>query len=226
MRIILPLMTQTPTLAQLLKQAIDNRLLDVHTALIAKVESYDAERQLVDVSPVLKRSIKNQDGEWVNEQLPMLCDVPVLFPRAGGFFISFPIQSGDFVQLIFNEVDIEGWLEDSLPTIACSQRFTIQGAIAIPGVYPQAKALMGAHAVNLVLGKDEGLQIHIDDQKIRLGSAEANEALAIASKVKEELERIKSAFNGHSHLSSMGSIKLSDAIISSSDIACSFVVAS
>ena len=101
-RFIMAPMTPTPSLAQLLKHAIEGRLLDVHTAIIAKVESYDAAKQLVNVAPVLKRSIENMRGEWIAEQLPVLCDVPVLFPRAGGFFISFPIQPGDFVQLIFN----------------------------------------------------------------------------------------------------------------------------
>jgi len=204
-RFIIALMTQVPTLAQLIKQAIDNRLLDVHTALIAKVESYDAEKQLSNVSPVLKRHIKTMEGEWVREQLPVLCDVPVLFPRAGGFFISFPIKPGDFVQLIFNEVDIEDWLEESSPTISCIQRFTMHGAVAIPGVYPQAKALLDAHATNLVIGKEQGLQIHIDNEKIYLGSAEASEALALASKVKDELEKFRATYNAHVHPAPHGS---------------------
>lgn len=204
-RFIIAPMTQTPTLAQLLKHAVENRLLDVHTALIAKVERYDVETQQVDVSPVLKRSSESMAGEWVSEQLPMLCDVPVLFPRAGGFFISFPIQPGDFVQLIFNETDIETWFEDREPTISHNQRFTLQGAVAIPGIFPKALALTGAHKSNLVLGKEQGLQIHIDDQKIRLGSAEASEALAIASKVKGELEKIRATFNAHNHPAPHGS---------------------
>jgi hypothetical protein len=192
-------MDQTPTLAQLIKQAIENRLLDVHTALIAKVESYDAEKQLANVSPVLKRRVRGMDGGWVGEQLPVLCDVPVLFPRAGGFFISFPIQPGDFVQLVFNEVDIEEWLDETTPTIAHSQRFTTQGAVAIPGIFSQSKTLTGAHKTNFVAGKDGGLQIHIDGDKIRLGSEKADEALAIASRVEAELQKIIGAFNGHIH---------------------------
>ena len=121
-------MTEVPSLAQLLKQAIDNRLLDVHTALIAKVENYDADKQLVDVSPVLQRRVKDSQGRFINEQLPMLCDVPLIFPRASGYFIAFPIQPGDFVQLIFNETDIEAWLDESAPTVTCNQRFTLHGA--------------------------------------------------------------------------------------------------
>ncbi len=192
-------MTQIPTLTQLLKQAIENRLLDVHTALIAKVESYDPAKQQVSVSPVLKRAIKTLDGEIIQEQLPVLSEVPVLFPRAGGFFISFPIQPGDFVQLVFNESSIDEWVADSASDEVYNERFSLQGAVAIPGVSPESKPLSGAHKTNFVAGKDNGVQLHIDGEKIRLGSAEASEALAIASKVKAELEKIKAAFNGHSH---------------------------
>lgn len=191
-------MIHPPTLAELLKQVIENRLLDVHTALIAQIESYDAKKQQVNVSPVLKRSIKSLDGQRVNEQLPMLCDVPVLFPRAGGYFISFPIKPGDFVQLIFNESSIDEWLLGAT-SLACSERFTLQGAVAIPGIYPESKPINGAHEKNFVAGKEEGLQIHIDSQKIRLGSADANEALAIASAVKSELEKLKTAITTHVH---------------------------
>ena len=218
-------MTQIPTLAQLLKQAIDHRLMDVHTAMIAKVESYDAKKQLVDVVPTLKRRLQNLDAGWVSERLPMLCDIPVSFPRAGGYFISFPIQPGDFVQLIFNEVDIEEWLLGTEPATACSQRFTLQGAIAIPGIFPQSKALLDADKANLVLGKEQGLQIHIDGEKIRLGSANAEEALAIARKVNQELDRIINTFNNHSHLGSMGPIKPDSVISPSGDIATEKVVA-
>ena len=124
-RFIIAPMTEIPTLAKLLHCAIDNRLAGVHTALIAKVENYNAEKQLVDVSPALIQSMRTLNGEWHKETLPLLCDVPVLFPRAGGFFISFPIKPGDFVQLIFNEVDIESWFENSQPSIADNQRIRI-----------------------------------------------------------------------------------------------------
>ncbi len=178
---------------------------------------------MVDVSPVLKRRMKNIEGSSVDEPLPMLCDVPVLFPRAGGYFISFPVQPGDFVQLIFNEVDFEAWFNESAPTIIDSQRFTLQGAVAIPGISPQTKALVDAHKTNFVLGKEQGLQLHIDEEKIRLGSSDAAEALAIASKVKEELENFRSTFNAHVHPAPHGSPTASQ-IAPISDIASSKVV--
>ena len=129
-------MTKIPTLSQVLNQAINNRLLDLHTALIARVESYDAAKQQVSVSPVLKRILPNLDDELVSEQLPVLSDVPVLFPRAGGFFISFPIQPGDFVQLVFNEVSIDDWMAGASSTIVSGERFNLQGAVSFQACIP------------------------------------------------------------------------------------------
>ena len=218
-------MIQTPTLSHLLRHAIENRLLDMHTALIAEVESYDSAKQQVNVKPILKRRIENTHGKWMNEELPMLCDIPVLFSRAGGFFLTLPLRQGDFVQLIINEEAIDEWFSSSTSMIANGKRFSLQGAVAIPGIHPQAKALSGAHETNLVLGRENGPQIHVDDEKIRLGSHKADEALAIASKVREELDRIKRAFNNHSHVSSSGPIKPTDKISASSDIATKKAVA-
>lgn len=210
-------MTQIPTLTQLLQQAVETRLIDVHTALIAKVESYDAAKQQVSVSPLLKRTIKTLDNEIVREQLPILSEVPVLFPRAGGFFISFPIQPGDFVQLVFNESSIDEWNTDTASDEVYADRFSLQGAVAIPGVYPESRPLSGAHRANFVAGKDNGVQLHIDGEKIRLGSAEANEALAIASRVEAELNKIIMAFNAHVHASN--GVATQSSITPTSDIA-------
>lgn len=66
-------------------------------------------------------------------------------------------------------------------------------------MFPLNKSLSSAHTANLVLGQDNGVQIHIDGETIRLGSADAHEALAIASKVEAELEKIRSAFQSHVH---------------------------
>jgi hypothetical protein len=213
------------TFAMLLKQAIDNRLLDVHTALIGRIEKYDAHTQHADIQPMLKRVISANDGRMIQEDLPLLVDIPVLFPRAGHFFISLPIQSGDYVQVIFNETSIDDFLTESAPTFVSNQRFTLQGAVAIPGIFPLSKALQSTHKSNLVMGLDAGVQIHIDAENIRLGSEKADEALAIASKVKEELDRIKSAFNSHTHTGSMAAIKPTDRILASTDIATKKVVA-
>ena len=77
--------------------------------------------------------------------------------------------------------------------------------------------------MNFVAGKDQGVQIHIDGEKIKLGSNQAREALAIASRVEAELNRIINAFNLHTH-ASHGAVSLAS-IASAGLIATTKVVA-
>lgn len=122
-------MVQTPSLSQLLQHAIETRLLNVHTALVARVERYDAEQQLIDAQPVLRRRLNGEDGSIALEEFPLVPDVPVLFPRAGSYFISFPIQKGDFVQLLFNEESIDSWWAET--QAIHGTRHSLEGAVAI-----------------------------------------------------------------------------------------------
>ena len=184
--------------AELIKRAVENRLLDVHTAIVARVESYNSKEQTVDVRPQLKHALEGKDGELVFEKLPIIADVPVLFPRAGGFFISFPIQEGDFVQLFFNESPISDWWNQEETNIETT-RHSLGGAVAIPGVYPKEDSLAEVSTENMVLGKEEGTQIHLLKDEIRLGDKDSEEALAFAEPVLEAFKSIINKFNSHIH---------------------------
>jgi hypothetical protein len=210
----------TPSLPHLLSHTVETKLIDVHVAMIARVERYDAQKQVVDVQPQLKRRVMSDehdaetgtdteggddDGETTTETLPIIPNVPVLFPRAGGFFISFPIQRGDYVQLIFNDWPIDAWREgDSADGVAeLHENHGLHGAVAIPGVYPAAKALKDAHAQNLVLGYEGGAQAHFFDKHIALGDEKAKEFVALNGPLVKALEDMATAFNGHTHLVSV-----------------------
>ena len=184
---------------ELIKKAVENRLLDVHTAIVARVESYNSEEQTVDVQPQLKRMLEGKDGEQVFEELPIIADVPVLFPRAGGFFISFPIKEGDFVQLFFNESPISDWWNQEETNIETA-RHSLGGAVAIPGVYPKEESLQDISTENMVLGKENGAQIHLLKNEIKLGGKDSKEALAFAKPVLSALKAIIKEIGSHKHM--------------------------
>jgi hypothetical protein len=92
------------TIEQLLDLVMTSRLRELHTALPCRVESYNASKQTADVLPMIKRQVPDGDGGYTLEDLPVLPNVPVAFPRGGGgFFMSFPLQKGDFVFVVFSE---------------------------------------------------------------------------------------------------------------------------
>lgn len=95
-------MRATPTWADVINRAITARLEDVNVAIPARVESYDDSTQQVSVQPLIKRGYLDEAEERQVEQLPMITGVPVLFPGGGGFRVTFPVQAGDTVLLVFS----------------------------------------------------------------------------------------------------------------------------
>lgn len=187
-------------LIDLIQAAIRDREMDLHVSMPAKVESYDASAQTVEVVPQLNRALPDGLGNFTSEELPKLADVPVCFPRAGGFFVSFPIQKGDFVLLVFSERNLGAWLstgEQGDP--GDLGMHTLDGAVAIPGVYPSNAALDDASDTDMVLGKDgsTAAKIEITDSLVKMGGG-AN-FVALANLVKARIDTIQAAFDAHIH---------------------------
>ncbi len=160
------------TTEELLNLILDHRLRELHTALPGRVESYDASKQTCDVLPMLKKQTPNGQGGYTTEDLPVLPNVPVAFPRGGGgFFMSFPLSKGDFVMLVFHERAIGAWRKKGEATAPGDLRMhSLAGAVAYPGLYPNDDALDDASDSLMVLGKDgaDG-QIAIAASEIKVG---------------------------------------------------------
>jgi hypothetical protein len=131
---------ETPSLAKVISDAIEGRLADMHTAIPAQVVSYDAGTQRAKVQPTIKRKYAN--GDLVD--LPVINDVPVLWPRAGQAIMHFPLTPADTVLLVFSERSIDRWktfggkVDPKDP-----RKFTLSDAVAIPGCYPKTNPVAG-----------------------------------------------------------------------------------
>lgn len=145
-------------LSELLRMAIDDRLLGLHVAFPAKVTAYDATKQTVECVPQLNRSVPDGDGNFVSFPLPKLADVPLCFPRSSEFFITFPIEVGSFVFVICADRNIGKWREVGAQSDPGDLgTHTLDGAVAIPvGPFPTAGKLAGVSTTHLVIGKAGG----------------------------------------------------------------------
>jgi len=122
-----------PTLTQGVKAAIDYALRSIHTCLPGRIEEYDHEEQMASVTPLL--SIGYEDGTSLD--LPIVQNVPVVFPSGGGASITFPLEQGDGVLLVFSERSIDQWLARGGVVVPDDPRiFDLSDAIAIPGLNP------------------------------------------------------------------------------------------
>jgi hypothetical protein len=136
----------------------------------------------------------DEEGNEQFEALPVIPRVPVVFPGANGFRVTFPIVAGDTVLLVFADRSIDAWLDRGVlvePTDARSH--DLADAIAIPGLRSFRTPLSSAPTDAMSLGSDTGdAVIEIDSGEIRAGGSDA---LAMLS----ELNSLKDAFNSHTH---------------------------
>ncbi len=96
---------EVTTLEGLIRLAISNSMLSVHTSMPAIVVSVNSDGT-VDLSPAVKR-VRHDDSEY---ELPIIPTVPVSYPSSKAYEISFPMSVGDEGLLIFSERDISGFL--------------------------------------------------------------------------------------------------------------------
>lgn len=199
-------MSGDPTsLADVVSGAVDATLGKIHTSMPGKVVSYDSLAQTANVQPMCKRQLFTADGEKFYESLPLLANVPVCFPRGGGYVVTVPIQAGDTVVLVFSEAGLAEFLETGSESEPWdTRRHHISNAIAIPSISadtaPLASGDNSARTAGIVIGKDgSNEQIRFASGEIKLG-ANATDFVALASLVKARLDTIQSTFDTHTHL--------------------------
>jgi len=78
--------------------------------------------------------ITHTDGRY--QLRPLLADVPVLWPSAGGMTLRMPMRAGDPVLLVFAESGLEYWKEAQTAGLAGPAKFALKDAVAIPGFGP------------------------------------------------------------------------------------------
>jgi hypothetical protein len=174
---------------------------DLRTAFPGKVQSYDASKRTADIRPMVKQSLEDEDGNFVSEELPMLPSVPVLFPRMGAWSMTFPVAAGDWVLVIACESSI-GHVRATgeIAEPGDLRRHHLSHAVALPGFFPSTPAPAAASTTALVIGKDGGVKVALDDDGVvHLASNPAAQFLALSNKVDAALSNIVSAFNSHGH---------------------------
>lgn len=76
------------------------------------------------------------------EDLPQLVDVPVVFPRAGGYVLTMPIKPGDECLVIFGDNCMDAWWQSGgvQNQIDC-RRHDLSDGYCIPGPWSQPRTI-------------------------------------------------------------------------------------
>lgn len=210
-------MSSEPSEAELLRRAIESRLLDLHTSIPAVVESYDSTKQTIDARIVTKRTIRNEDGKTQFEEMPIVRNVRVKFPKGRAdsgaedgslsrFYITWPLHKGDPIDLVCDESYAghyrdTGIVPSESPFVG---RFNLSSCWAIPGAGADSDAITDIIDDAIVIGiegTDAQIVIRSDGDpvspKINLGR-NVTSKIALAQKTVDKLNALINALTDSS----------------------------
>lgn len=107
----------------------------INTVKIGEVtEFFKTKPPRVSVQIVTKRLYEGADESVL---IPVLLDVPIIYPGAGDWWLTFPVVKGSNVVLLFNDRSISEWLDQGgLVEPMSTRKFSLSDAIAIAGILP------------------------------------------------------------------------------------------
>jgi hypothetical protein len=185
---------RSPSLATSVMEAIRSRLVDVHTMLPGKIKTYYADKGTADIDLTIKQRRRSPDGSVTPAPFPTLFNVPIAFPRCAGGAITFPLAADDLVLVHFASRNLGDWVHSQAGDVldpGDGPTHYLDGAIAYVGGYPVTGPLTPTPSTSNVVIRTEN--------ELHLGGQDPSEFVALATKVLNELDKIKTAFNGHKH---------------------------
>lgn len=188
--------TTDPRLETLLVEAIEARLKALNTGLPAKVTAFDASTQTVSVQPLFVKVVLDDDRQEQQQRYPVIESVPILYPGAGPWSLTFPMTVGDIVWLTFAQRALEQWKEaDAGQEVdpAYSRTHDLSDAVAIPAQVRPKKAVLTV-GNDLRLGSDTGDPAIVmkTDGTIEIGQG-ATEPLVLGQQLVAQLDALKNA---------------------------------
>lgn len=126
-------MTSPVTLSDAVRQSFLYQINNIHTSLPGAIIDYDYTTQKASVQPLLNKVWA--DGTFT--PMPILNNVPVIFPRAGGASLTFPVVKGDTCLLLFIERSTDLWKSVGGQVNPDDPRkFSLSDAVAVMGLFP------------------------------------------------------------------------------------------
>lgn len=136
--------------------ALDSLQARLWTALPGIVDSFDADRLVCNVQTTILINARDPQGNIQALRIPTLLDCPVVFPSGGGVSLTFPLQVGDEVLVIFASRCIDSWWQLSgVQGQAVMRMHDLSDGFVIPGPRSQPNKYT-ASTTEVQLRTDDG----------------------------------------------------------------------
>ena len=89
-----------------IEQIISETMFRLRCCIPAIVQKYNPSENTVECQPAIREKVILNDGSEKYVQIPILINVPIVFPGNSRYGIKFPIQQGDEVLVVFSDLSI------------------------------------------------------------------------------------------------------------------------
>lgn len=198
-----------------MRVVLDGRQSGLWTAMPCIVTSVDFTAMTLEAQPAIQGVVEDENGVKRLVNLPVLVDVPIVFPSAGGFTITLPIAVGDEVLVVFASRCIDAWWQSGgINKPAEARMHDLSDGFAIPGPRSQPNVITGISSTGAQIRNDAG-STYIEiaaDGKIKLvaptgievtGDLEVTGKISATVDVEVPVGPLKVSLLTHTHVSAI-----------------------
>lgn len=127
------------------------------TAIPGIVKAVNLTKMTLEVQPTIQGQITDENGRVQSVDLPLLLDVPVVFPSAGGFSLTLPIAVADEVLVVFSSRCIDSWWQSGgIGRPMEARMHDLSDGFAIPGPKSQPNVVPSISSTKMALRNKAG----------------------------------------------------------------------
>ncbi len=132
------LLNDVETANRIMLQGLQSGLWTAMPGIVTKV---NLSAVTCEVQPAIQGTTEDEQGVVRNVNYPLLVDVPIVFPSAGGFLLTLPIAVGDEVLVVFASRCIDAWWQSggSVNRPMEARMHDLSDGFALPGPFSQPK---------------------------------------------------------------------------------------
>ncbi len=136
---------------------LDGRQSCLWTAIPGRVTEVSYSAMTVSVQPLIKGTILNENGTETSVDLPLLIHVPIVWPGAAGFIMTFPVPVDSEVLVIFSSRCIDAWWQSGgIQKPMEARMHDLSDGFAIPGPRSQPNVVSGISSTEFQIRNGAG----------------------------------------------------------------------
>ena len=120
------------------------------------VQSYNSTTNTAEIQPAVREEIVNEDNSVSYVNLPLLVNVPIVFPRCKNGGMAFPLQQNDECLIFFSDLSYDNfWKSGDVQNPIEVRRHDLSDGLAIPTIISQKNTPRTANELMLDFGNSK-----------------------------------------------------------------------